>query len=58
VARPKQTRRPGRLRLGFERLVLGAIMGVAAYLMERRLRKALFRHDPPPADRNDTVHIH
>jgi len=38
-------KRPGRTRAWkrFERIVLGAFMGTAAWLIERKLRKALSR---------------
>jgi hypothetical protein len=57
VARRKEARRPGRLWRGIERVVLGVMMGIAAYLVERRLKRALARH-APPAENNDTAHIH
>jgi hypothetical protein len=46
------------VRRAVERIVLGAVMGLAAYLVDRRLRRALARHDLPPSESNDTVHIH
>jgi len=38
--------------------VLGVMMGIAAYLVERRLRRFLGKHDSPHEERNDTAHIH
>jgi hypothetical protein len=35
--------RPGRLRRGFERVVLGMAIGTVTWILERRLRKALGR---------------
>jgi hypothetical protein len=34
-------KRPGRVKRMVERLVLGAVMSVCAYLVDRRLRRAL-----------------
>jgi hypothetical protein len=51
-------RKPGRLRRRFERVVLGTLMSLAAYFVERRLRRALGKHSLPHEERNDTAHIH
>jgi hypothetical protein len=58
VARKKEARRPGRLWRGIERVVLGVMMGIAAYLVERRLRRFLGKHDSPHEERNDTAQLH
>ena len=39
--RGRRDKRPGRLRIRIERVVLGAIMSVAVLIVERRLEKAL-----------------
>lgn len=57
MARAKVARRPGRLWRGVERVVLGVMMGIAAYLVERRLRRFLGKHGSHE-ERNDTAHIH
>jgi hypothetical protein len=36
-------RRPGRTKRVLERVILGSLMSVGAYLVERRLRRALRR---------------
>lgn len=38
---PEQPGRPGRFRRWLDRTVLGLLMGVAIWFVERRLRKAL-----------------
>jgi hypothetical protein len=37
----KTEKRPSRLRIRIERIVLGAVMSIAVFVVERRLRKAL-----------------
>jgi hypothetical protein len=57
VARRRiQPKRPGRVKVTVERVVLGALMTAAAFLLERRLRKAFRKHETAPAE-PETVEI-
>ena len=37
----QKTKRPGRMKRLLERIILGMVMSICAFLVERRLRKAL-----------------
>lgn len=45
--RGRRDKRPGRLHIRIERVVLGAIMSVAVLIVERRLEKALGAGEAP-----------
>lgn len=49
--------RAGRFRRVTERLVLGAVMGVLAHVLERRLRKAIGRTVGASAKRSSSVRV-
>lgn len=49
--------RAGRVRRLVERAILGLLMTVAAFLVERRLRRAL-RAEPKPSESGGTAEIH
>jgi hypothetical protein len=49
-------RRPGRLHRLAERIVLGAVVGVATWVLERRLRKALGKKRRRPS-RGRTIEL-
>jgi hypothetical protein len=51
-----KSRRPGRARRYAERILLGALMSVAAFVVERRLRKALTK-EPAPEEPERTAEI-
>jgi hypothetical protein len=54
-SRPR-SRRPGRLRRFVERLVLGVVFGLATFVLERRLRKALGKKGKRPT-KSRTIEI-
>jgi hypothetical protein len=48
-ARGRSGRRPGRVRRFVERVVLGIVFGLATWVLERRLRKALGKKGRRPS---------
>ncbi len=55
-ARGRSGRRPGRVRRFVERVVLGIVFGLATWVLERRLRKALGKKGRRPS-RGRTIEV-
>jgi hypothetical protein len=52
-----RARRPGPMRRLFERIVLGIVFGLATWILERRLRKALGGKGKGQAKKSRTIEL-